>query len=122
MVEIIPFDHVFGVFLRRQHEPSVGVDRRDAVHRPLLVYRIQEALDEPVRRALVIGAFAQSADDTRAVVNFMHDWPIPDADNFATPVPCVPLNDITYDVLISDVSGLQVPRNIAIGGLRRYVF
>lgn len=64
-----------------------------------------------------IGGFAQAADDTRAVINFMHDWPIPDASFFATPVPCE--GDpglITYDVSISEQSGLQVPVQMVDGG------
>jgi hypothetical protein len=67
-----------------------------------------------------IGGFAQASDDTRAVINFMHDWPIPDADVFATLVPCDALSDITYDVSISDVSGLQVPKNYVNGGEREF--
>lgn len=59
-----------------------------------------------------IGGFAQAADDTRAVINFMHNWPVP-ADG-ETPVPCMPLPDPTaqYDLSISEMSGLQVPRQI----------
>ena len=67
-----------------------------------------------------IGGFAQASDDTRAVINFMHDWAIPDADVFATPVPCVATSDITYDVSISDVSGLQVPKNYVNGQEREF--
>ena len=67
-----------------------------------------------------IGGFAQASDDTRAVINFMHDWAIPDADTWATPVPCDALSDITYEVLISDVSGLQVPKNYVNGGEREF--
>ncbi len=63
-----------------------------------------------------IGGFAQAADDTRAVIDYMHSWPIPDADTFATPVPCYPQPELTtYDVLISDVSGLQVPKQMVDG-------
>ena len=63
-----------------------------------------------------IGGFAQAADDTRAVINFMHDWPIPDADVYGTPVPCTPNPELTtYDVSISDVSGLQVPTRMVDG-------
>lgn len=59
-----------------------------------------------------IGGFAQVADDTRAVINFMHNWPVP-ADG-ETPVPCTPLPDPTaqYDLSISEMSGLQVPKQI----------
>jgi hypothetical protein len=66
-----------------------------------------------------IGGFARAADDTRAVINFMHDWPMPDADVYGTPVPCTPSDDINYDVSISEVSGLQVPRNIVDGSSDR---
>jgi hypothetical protein len=54
-----------------------------------------------------IGGFAQSADDTRAVINFMHNWPMPL--DYATPVSCVASSNITYDLSISNESGLQVP-------------
>ena len=67
-----------------------------------------------------IGGFAQASDDTRAVINFMHDWAIPDADVFATAVPCEPLSDITYDVSLSEESGLQVPKNYVNGGEREF--
>ncbi|HYQ72736.1 MAG TPA: hypothetical protein VET88_12510, partial [Gammaproteobacteria bacterium] len=56
-----------------------------------------------------IGGFAQAADDARAVIDFMHSNPLPLG--FETAVPCaaIPGGDTTYDVSISDVSGLQVP-------------
>ena len=62
-----------------------------------------------------IGAFAQAADDARAVINFMHNWPVPNADEYATPVPCAARTDIAYDVSIPEQSGLQVPKNIVTG-------
>lgn len=61
-----------------------------------------------------IGAFAQAADDTRAVINFMHTWPIPG--EHATLLTCEASADITYDLSISDVSGLQVPTQMVDGG------
>jgi len=67
-----------------------------------------------------IGAFATAADDTRAVINFMHDWPIPDADVYGTPVPCEPAGNILYDLAISEQSGLQVPKNYVNGGEREF--
>jgi len=67
-----------------------------------------------------IGGFAQAADDTRAVINFMHDWPMPDADVFATQVPCVPSDNVLYDLAISEQSGLQVPKNYVNGGEREF--
>ncbi len=58
-----------------------------------------------------IGGFVQAADDTRAVINFMHNWPVP-ADG-ETVIPCVATPDPTlhYDLSISEQSGLQVPTN-----------
>jgi hypothetical protein len=67
-----------------------------------------------------IGGFAQSADDARAVINFMHDWPMPDADVYGTAVSCVPSDDILYDLAISEQSGLQVPKNYVNGGEREF--
>jgi len=67
-----------------------------------------------------IGGFAQASDDTRAVINFMHDWAIPDADVFATAVPCEALDEILYDLAISEESGLQVPKNYVDGGEREF--
>ena len=60
-----------------------------------------------------IGGFAQAADDTRAVIDYMHSWPVPT--DYATPVPCAARTDITYDVSIPEQSGLQVPKNIVSG-------
>jgi hypothetical protein len=60
-----------------------------------------------------IGGFAQAADDTRAVIDFMHSNPVPGG--FETAVPCIASGDITYDVSISEVSGLQVPVRMVAG-------
>lgn len=60
-----------------------------------------------------IGGFAQASDDARAVIDFMHSWQVPV--DFETPVPCEELTAVTYDVSISDQSGLQVPRRIVSG-------
>jgi hypothetical protein len=55
-----------------------------------------------------IGGFAQASDDARAVIDFMHSNPLPLG--YETAVPCAAIpGDTTYDVSISDVSGLQVP-------------
>ena len=68
-----------------------------------------------------IGGFAQASDDTRAVISFMHTNQVPV--DFETAVPCgSPPGDIDYDVLISDVSGLQVPQNIVDGSEGREFF
>jgi hypothetical protein len=60
-----------------------------------------------------IGAFVQAADDTRAVIEFMHSWPVPG--DYATPVTCGAGSDVYYDVSISDKSGLQVPVRMVAG-------
>ncbi len=55
-----------------------------------------------------ISGFAQAADDTRAVINFIHNWALPDI--YATPLECEAAdNGIIYDLSISPESGLQVP-------------
>lgn len=70
-----------------------------------------------------IGGFSQAADDTRAVIKFMHDWPMPDADVYGTPVPCEadPNAEPRYDVSISEVSGLQVPMTYVNGTDREFI-
>jgi len=62
-----------------------------------------------------IGGFAQAADDTRAVIDFMHSHPLPLG--YETPVPllCDISGDDIYDVSISDISGLQVPVRMVAG-------
>lgn len=61
-----------------------------------------------------IGGFARAADDARAVINFMHSWAVPA--EFETPIPpCGTTGEGAYDVSISDVSGLQVPKVIVDG-------
>ena len=61
-----------------------------------------------------IGGFAQAADDTRAVIDYMHTWPIP-AD-FVTPMVCDvdpgEPGDGVYDLAISEESGFQVPSQV----------
>jgi hypothetical protein len=59
-----------------------------------------------------IGGFAQAADDTREVINFMHNHPV--ADNVATPPPCdaIPNPTDQYDLSISDKSGLKIPKQV----------
>lgn len=60
-----------------------------------------------------IGGFAQAADDSRAVIEFMHTWPVPG--DYATSLVCTASGDVTYDVSISDISGLQVPERMVAG-------
>jgi hypothetical protein len=54
-----------------------------------------------------IGAFAQAADDARAVISFMHSWQVPVG--YETALPCEASDEIFYDLSISEESGLQVP-------------
>lgn len=60
-----------------------------------------------------IESFVQAADDARAVINFMHSWAVPG--DYPTPISCSGSGAITYDVAISDVSGLQVPVRMVTG-------
>ncbi len=60
-----------------------------------------------------IRGFAQEADDARAVIEFMHMWPVPE--EFESTLTCDVSADIYYDVSISDVSGLQVPVRMVAG-------
>ena len=59
-----------------------------------------------------IGGLVQAADDTRAVINFMHEHPLPPED--VTPVTCTPPADpdVLFDLSISERSGLQVPKQV----------
>lgn len=70
--------------------------------------------DQPAESSNIEG-FAQAADDTRAVIDFMHSNPLPA--EYVTPVPCSadPGGLTSYDVSISDISGLQVPKRIVDG-------
>jgi hypothetical protein len=56
-----------------------------------------------------VGGFAQAADDTREVIEFTHDRPLPLGYETAVPLCDVPDTDLIYDVFISEESGLQVP-------------
>lgn len=60
-----------------------------------------------------IGGFAQAADDTRAVINYMHTWPVPG--DFETPIVCDVQGepgDGSFDLSISTESGFQVPTQV----------
>jgi len=59
-----------------------------------------------------IGGFAQAADDSRAVIDFMHTWPLPAA--YATELTCDSYAT-GADVSISEESGLQVPTQMVDG-------
>jgi hypothetical protein len=62
-----------------------------------------------------VGGFTQAADDTREVIEFTHDRPLPLG--YETPVPpCGDPNQNTiYDLSLSQESGLQVPKQIVDG-------
>ena len=65
-----------------------------------------------------IGAFAQAADDARAVIAFMHNWQVPVG--YETAVPCTASGEVFYDLSISEQSGLQVPKNYVNGTEREF--
>ena len=67
----------------------------------------------PASMASNIGGFAQAADDARAVIDFMHNWPVPG--DYATPLTCTASGATHYDVSISSESGLQVPVRMVSG-------
>jgi len=67
---------------------------------------------EPGFTAGNIGGFAQAADDTRAVINFMHNWPVPADGETAIPCTAIPDPTLKYDLSISDQSGLKVPKQV----------
>lgn len=60
-----------------------------------------------------IGGFTQEADDARAVIQYMHMWPVPE--EFEARLTCDVAADIYYDVSISGDSGLQVPVRMVAG-------
>ncbi len=64
-----------------------------------IIDAVPELLVEPDYYGTSIGAFATAVDDTRAVINFMHPWPVPD--EYVTPVVCEVGADEFYDVSIS---------------------
>lgn len=61
-----------------------------------------------------IEAFMYAADDTRAVINYMHNWPVPG--DYVTHPGCEENPDIAYDVYIS---ALKVPTNMIAGATDR---
>jgi hypothetical protein len=79
---------------------------------------VPELLAAPTLTVSNIGGFAQAADDARAVINFMHSWPLPV--DFATPLTCTASGSTTYDVSISPDSGLQVPVQMVDGTAREF--
>ncbi len=73
--------------------------------------------DEPGFTDGNIGGFAQAADDTREVIDFMHTHPV--SVDSVTPVPLCDILPgeilLVYDVSISEESGLQVPTQMVDG-------
>jgi hypothetical protein len=59
-----------------------------------------------------VGGFTQAADDTREVIEFTHDRPMPLGHETPVPLCDAPDTDLTYDVSISEESGLQVPKRM----------
>ena len=74
---------------------------------------VPELMAEQTLESSKIGGFAQAADDTRAVIEFMHLWPV--IGDMVTPVKCEATGDVYYDVSISEDSGLQVPVRMVAG-------
>lgn len=62
-----------------------------------------------------VGGFTQAADDTREVIEFTHDRPLPLGYDTPVPLSCEVSEDPIYDVSISGDSGLQVPVRMVIG-------
>jgi hypothetical protein len=87
---------------------------------PVLFYIVQGPIMETVFGTEFgfldgnIGGFTQAADDTREVIEFTHDRPLPLG--YETPVPlCDDPAPFVFDVSISPESGLQVPVRMVIG-------
>jgi len=74
---------------------------------------VPELASAPARTGTNIGGFAQASDDARAVIDFMHNWPVPG--DFPTPLTCSASGAVHYDVSISADSGLQVPVRMVAG-------
>jgi hypothetical protein len=74
---------------------------------------VPELVANPDLTASNIGGFAQAADDARAVIEFMHSWPVPG--DYPTPLTCAASGETHYDVSISPDSGLQVPVRMVSG-------
>ena len=75
---------------------------------------ISTTLFEESAEGLNLIGFAQAADDTRAVINFMHSNPLDDS--YVTPIPCENVTPEHFDIFISPRSGLKVPVRMAAAG------
>ena len=95
--------------------------RSDDAGDPVLFYIVQGPIMDEVFGADPgfldgnLGGFTQAADDTREVIEFTHDRPLPLGYETAVPLCDVPDTDIVYDLSLSPESGLQVPKQIVDG-------
>lgn len=112
----IPDDTSYGWFEYLSQVPDSNPPMFRIVQGPILeaVFGIDPGFTEGN-----IGGFAQAVDDTRAVIDFMHNWAVPD--EFVTSLKCEDSGAVGYDVSISDVSGLQVPTRYVAGTEREIV-
>lgn len=62
-----------------------------------------------------IGGFTQAVDDSREVIEYTHDRPLPLGYETKVPLCDNPDTDLDYDVSISPQSGLQVPKRMVAG-------
>lgn len=92
---------------------EIGSTRTFEISQGPILDAVPELKADPGYEKPNIGAFVQAADDTRAVIQFMHTWPVPG--EYATPVTCESGSDMYYDVSISENSGLQVPVRMVAG-------
>jgi hypothetical protein len=74
---------------------------------------VPELVADPGWSGSSVGGFTVAADDARAVIEYLHSWPLPEV--YATPLTCTASGDTNYDVSISGDSGLQVPVRMVAG-------
>ncbi|MFT5729253.1 MAG: hypothetical protein ACI8PB_003417 [Desulforhopalus sp.] len=84
------------------------------VYVPTQASILSTVFDQPEANGDMLAGFAKAADDTRAVINFIHLWAVPEED--ATPILCDGTISDFYDVSISERSGLQVPVRMVAAG------
>lgn len=78
-----------------------------------IVGAVPQLLTPSLLPTLDIGGFTQAADDARAVIEYMHSWPVPGT--YPTPLACTASGETHDDVSISSQSGLQVPVRMVAG-------
>lgn len=91
---------------------DAGVPTFNIVNGAILA-AVPELSSAPTWTGANIGGFARAADDARAVIDFMHTWPVPG--EFPTPLTCTASGAVHYDLSISADSGLQVPVRMVAG-------